>query len=260
MYKSASFTSPRRRNSISERPSSWTGPPGPTASGPPASDAVSTRTENRALRSAGTVNASGSHQPLTAAAIAPSRAGQRRPLARPGWPSRRRSSARRPGAASSSSPSRKKRRRCSTGLLWRRRAQRGDELRQVVGTAGQRPVDPARRVVLAVGVVVAALRAAELVAAEQQRDPFGQQQRGEEVAPLARPQGEHRGVVGRALDAAVPAAVVVGAVAVVLAVGLVVLGVVADEVGEREAVVDRDEVDRRGRTPAAVTEQVRASR
>ena len=59
------------------------------------------------------------------------------------------------------------------------------------------------------------------------------------------------GIVGRALDAAVPAAVVVGAVAVVLEVGLVVLLVVRDEVVEREAVVGGDEVDRRGR-PAAV--------
>jgi hypothetical protein len=62
------------------------------------------------------------------------------------------------------------------------------------------------------------------------------------------------------LDAAVPAAVVVGAVAVVLAVGLVVLGVVADEVGEREPVVDGDEVDRRRRAPAVVAVEVRGPR
>src|SRR5690606_15547079 len=42
---------------------------------------------------------------------------------------------------------------------------------------------------------------------------------------------------------AVPAPVVVGAVAVVLAVGLVVLAVVGDEVVEREPVVAGDEVD-----------------
>src|SRR5439155_23272871 len=44
-------------------------------------------------------------------------------------------------------------------------------------------------------------------------------------------------------DAAVPAAVVVGTVAVVLAVRLVVLAVVGDEVVEREAVVAGHEVD-----------------
>jgi hypothetical protein len=48
---------------------------------------------------------------------------------------------------------------------------------------------------------------------------------------------------GLALGAAIPGEVVVGAVAVVLAVGLVVLAVVGDEIGEREAVVGGDEVD-----------------
>ena len=52
------------------------------------------------------------------------------------------------------------------------------------------------------------------------------------------------------LDAAVPGAVVVGAVAVALEVGLVVLLVVGDEVGQREAVVRGDEVDRGGRVAA----------
>ena len=50
------------------------------------------------------------------------------------------------------------------------------------------------------------------------------------------------GIVGGALDAMVPAAIVVGAVAVVFAVALVVLGVVGDEIVECEAVVTGDEV------------------
>ena len=60
--------------------------------------------------------------------------------------------------------------------------------------------------------------------------PWREQQRGQEVALLARAQREDLGIVGGALDAAVPGAVVVGAVAVVLAVGLVVLLVVGDQV------------------------------
>ena len=64
------------------------------------------------------------------------------------------------------------------------------------------------------------------------------------------------GVVGLALDAAVPGAVVVGAVAVVLAVGLVVLVVVGDEVAQREAVMGGDEVDRGVRRTAVVGVQV----
>ena len=58
------------------------------------------------------------------------------------------------------------------------------------------------------------------------------------------------GVVGLPLDAAVPGAVVVGAVLVVLEVGLVVLLVVGDEVAQREAVVGGDEVDRGERLAA----------
>ena len=64
------------------------------------------------------------------------------------------------------------------------------------------------------------------------------------------------GSLGRALGAAVPGAVVVGAVAVVLAVGLVVLAVVGDQVGEGEPVVAGHEVDRGDRAAAAVRVQV----
>ena len=96
----------------------------------------------------------------------------------------------------------------------------------------------------------------DLVAAEQHRRALRQQQRGEEVALLARAQLDDRRVVGRALDAEVPGAVVVGAVAVVLQVRLVVLLVVGDEVAQREAVVRGDEVDRGERVAAVVLVQV----
>ena len=56
--------------------------------------------------------------------------------------------------------------------------------------------------------------------------------------------------------AVVPGPVAVGAVAVALAVVLVVLDVVGDEVGEGEAVVGGDEVDRRDRPAVPAPEQV----
>ena len=121
------------------------------------------------------------------------------------------------------------------------------------------PVEPRELAVLAVGVVVAVLGAAELVAAEDHRHALRQQQRREDVAPLAGAQGEDLLVVGLALDAAVPRAVVRLAVAVVLAVGLVVLVVVRDEVAQREAVVGGDEVDRRRRPPGVGLVQVGAA-
>ena len=66
----------------------------------------------------------------------------------------------------------------------------------------------------------------------------------------------HGRVVGRPLGAAVPRPVVVAAVGAVLAVGLVVLAVVGDQVGEREAVVAGDEVDRGDRPAPAGLVQV----
>ena len=85
--------------------------------------------------------------------------------------------------------------------------QPGGEGQQVL--VAVRPVEPGDLVVLAVGVVVAALRAAHLVAVEQHRHPLRQQQGGQQVALLAGPQRQDVRIVGRALDAAVPRPVVV---------------------------------------------------
>ena len=123
----------------------------------------------------------------------------------------------------------------------------GDEMANIVKEPLpiliQMPVEPAQFVVLAIGIVVALLGSADFIAGEQHRHALRQQQGGQQIAFLAPAQRVHLGIVGRALDAAVPAQVVVVAVAVVLAVGLVVFLVVADEIVEREAVVGGDEVD-----------------
>src|ERR1700692_940428 len=118
------------------------------------------------------------------------------------------------------------------------------ELRQLMVYC--RPVEPGDLVVLAVGVVVAPLSAAEFVAPQQQRYAGRKQQRRKKRPLLPGAQRQHIGIVGWALGSAVPRAVVVGAVAIVLGVGLVVLAVVGDQIGQREAVVHGNEVDRRG--------------
>ena len=130
------------------------------------------------------------------------------------------------------------------------------EVDQLALLSGGAPVEPAELIVLAVAVVVAVLGARELISAQQQRDAFGQHQRGQEIAALTGAQLQDILVVCGSFDTAVPASVVVVAVAVVLAVGLVVLGVVADEVVEREAIVDGDDVHRRRRASATVAEQI----
>ena len=115
-------------------------------------------------------------------------------------------------------------------------------------------------VVLHVGVVVAALGAPHLVAGHEHRRPGREQQRGQQVAGLPPPQPDDRVGCGVPLDAAVGRAVVVGAVPVVLPVGLVVLVVVGDEVAQREAVVRGDEVDGRDRQPPVLGVEVRRAR
>src|SRR5581483_3260573 len=122
------------------------------------------------------------------------------------------------------------------------------------------PVEPGDLTVLAPGVVVALLRAAELVAAEQHRNALRQEQRREEVALLPCTQRVDRGIVRLAFGAVVPGAVVVGAVLVPLLVRLVVLVVVRDEVAQREPVVRSDEVDRRKRLAAVRLVEVARSR
>src|SRR6476646_4064720 len=124
----------------------------------------------------------------------------------------------------------------------------------------RRPVEPGDLVVLAVGVVVAPLSAAELVTSQQQWYARREQQSRKKRPLLPSAQREHVGIAGWPLSSAVPRAVVVGAVAVVLCVGLVVLVVVGDQVGQREAVVHGDEVDRRGGSAAFIGVVVDVSR
>ena len=66
----------------------------------------------------------------------------------------------------------------------------------------------------------------------EHRDALGEQQGGEEVALLTQPQLPDLGVIGRALDAAVPRPVVALTVGAALAIGLVVLVVVGDQVAQ----------------------------
>ena len=108
---------------------------------------------------------------------------------------------------------------------------------------GRRPVQPAGRIVLGVGVVVTALALAHLGAHAQHRRAAREQQAGQQGALVAQPPGLDRRIVRRPLDAAVPGAIVVHPVAVALAVGQVVLGLVGHKVGQGEAVVGCDEVD-----------------
>src|ERR1035438_8819532 len=99
------------------------------------------------------------------------------------------------------------------------------------------PVQPTHFVVLAVRVVMALLGTPDFVAGKKHGHAVREQQNGGKVFALPRAQLVDGGIAGRAFDAAIPTVVGVGAVAVVLAVGEIVLLVVGNQVVEREAIV-----------------------
>src|SRR4051812_32471663 len=80
--------------------------------------------------------------------------------------------------------------------------------------AGQVPIKPRQRRILAIGVVVAVLRMTELVAGQQHRHTLREEQRGEEVPLLPCAKRRDFAVLRRAFLAAVPAIVIVAAVAI----------------------------------------------
>src|SRR5262245_54218919 len=92
------------------------------------------------------------------------------------------------------------------------------------------PVNPADLIILTVGVIVPALCPPELVAGQDHGGAGGEQENRREVPHLAPTQSIDFLRVGRSLAATVPAQVVVAAVGVALAVGLIVLAVVGDQI------------------------------
>ena len=107
----------------------------------------------------------------------------------------------------------------------------------------QIPVEPTRIVVLAVGIIVAALTTPHLVAHNKHGHTCGQHDGCEKVLHLPVAEPLDFGIVRRTFEAAVPASVVVASVAVALAVFFVVLVVIGDEVVQRKTIVARNEID-----------------
>src|SRR5579863_569908 len=98
------------------------------------------------------------------------------------------------------------------------------------------PVDPGHLVVLAVGIVVTVLGAAELVAREQHRGAGGEEYGGQQSALHACARGFDRRVSGGTLHSPVAAEIGGMAVAVAVEVRLVMTLHIADDVAQREAI------------------------
>ncbi|MNI78607.1 hypothetical protein D3C73_1349960 [compost metagenome] len=119
-----------------------------------------------------------------------------------------------------------------------------DKFLQLAALFTDIPVYPADLAVLAVGIVAAALGPGELVSRQEHGRTLCKEQRGEQVAHLPIAQVDDLRVLGRPLDTAVPRPVIGVAIAVVFAVGLVVLVVVGNQVVKGKTVMRGDEVDR----------------
>ena len=121
------------------------------------------------------------------------------------------------------------------------------------------PVEPAHLVVLAICVVVAALRSAHFVAHLEHRGTYRNQQNDKEVLDLAPAQSLDGGIVDRALDPAVPGQVVVRPVPLPFSISFVVLFIVRNQIIQREAIMASHEIDALLGLAFPVPEDVRAA-
>src|ERR1700704_2577134 len=122
------------------------------------------------------------------------------------------------------------------------------------------PIAPSDGIVLAVGIVVAVLAVADFVSRQEQRHTLRQHEARQQIAAHLTSHLHDIGIVGRAFDAAIRAVIFIGAVTVVLAVRLIVLALIADQIGKSEPIVDRDVVDARAGTAGVMVEQMRGTR
>ena len=107
----------------------------------------------------------------------------------------------------------------------------------------ERPIDPTRLVVLAIGIVVAPLAAPEFVSGKKHRHASGDRDGQQKILDLPAAHGFNGRIVRLSLDAVVRAVVLIRSIPVALAVGFVVLSGVADQVVQRKTIVAGDEVD-----------------
>src|SRR5206468_5590842 len=133
------------------------------------------------------------------------------------------------------------------------------EVQQGMGLSGEFPIKPRQFVVLTIGIVVPPLAAADLVSAAEHRDTLGQERGHQHVPFLSLTQLVDGRIVRRSFRAVIPTEIVVGAVAVLLAVRLIVFLVIGDQVVERKAVMRGDKIDAGVRPAPAWLVQVAAA-
>src|SRR5437588_190783 len=122
------------------------------------------------------------------------------------------------------------------------------------------PVDPANLVILAISVVISLLCPSKLIATAEHWGALRDKERDQQIAALLPAQRVDFRIIGRSFGAAVPGLIVVVAIIVIFAVGFVMLFAVANEIGQSEAVMRRDEIHAGIRTAAVVLIKIRTAR
>ncbi len=122
------------------------------------------------------------------------------------------------------------------------------------------PIKPTDLIILAVGVVVSALRSPHLIPHQQHRRSLGHEQDRQHILDLAQAQVIHVLISGRPFHPAVPTKVIICSIAVVLSVGLIVFVIVGNQVIERESIVAGNKVDATVWLPIWLLKEIRAPR
>src|SRR6478609_11100750 len=132
------------------------------------------------------------------------------------------------------------------------------ELKELILLFVTLPVKPTDFVVLTISIVVAVLCPTPFISAAEHRDALRKKQCREKIAALPVAQIVNLRVTGRTFHTAIPRLIIVVAVAVFVVVQLVVLFIVADQIGQCESIMDCDEVDARVRSSAVMLIEIGA--
>jgi len=105
------------------------------------------------------------------------------------------------------------------------------------------PVKPTKLVILAVGVVVALLRASDFITSRNHRYALGEQKNGCEVFNLSPTQCINFWVVSLSFNATIPAQIVIDTILIILAISFIVLVVIRDQIIESEPIMTSNEIN-----------------
>src|SRR5581483_3679012 len=117
------------------------------------------------------------------------------------------------------------------------------EAQQIMVLVHKGPIEPAQFVILAVWVIVALLCAPDLIASYKHGHALRDHQDRSEIFDLTLAQRLDPGIIRFAFDTTIPAQVIINAIAVGFAVGLIMLRVVGNQVIKRKAVMRGHEID-----------------